>query len=59
MRKQNARCKKEDDLPTYLGSWDPEDEVSKVSGEIVQPVQPPDHQTKTFPPVLNHVKQQR
>jgi len=44
------------DLHTYLGSWDLEDQVSKVSGEIMQP---PDHWTKMFPPVLNHVKQQR
>jgi hypothetical protein len=45
-----------DDLPTYLGSWDPEYQVSKVSGEIVQPVQPPDHWIETFPHVLIHVK---
>jgi hypothetical protein len=51
---QDAR--KQDDLPTYLGSWDPEDQVSKVSGEIVQPL---DHRTKTFPLVLNHVKKER
>ena len=51
---QDAR--KQYDLPTYLGSWDPEDQVSKVSGEIIQPL---DHWMKTFPHVLNHVKQQR
>jgi hypothetical protein len=51
---QHAR--NQDDLPTYLGSWDPKDQVSKVSGEIIQPVQPPDHRMKTFPPMLNHVK---
>jgi hypothetical protein len=54
---QDAR--KKDDLPTYLGSWDPEDQVPKVSGEIIQPVQPTDHRMKTFPYVLNHVKQKK
>jgi hypothetical protein len=55
----NANEGNENDLPTYLRPWDPKYQVSKVLGEIVQPVQPPDHQTKIFPPVLNHVKQQR
>ena len=59
MRNQDANAGNKNDLPTYLGSWDPKDQVPKVSGEIVQPVQPPDHWTKTFPPVINHVKQQR
>jgi hypothetical protein len=52
-------ARKKDDLPTYLRSWDPEDQVSKVSSEIIQPMQPPDHRTKKFPPVLNHVKQKK
>jgi hypothetical protein len=59
MSNQDANAGNQNDLPTYLGPWDPKDQVSKVSGEIVQPVQPPDHRMKIFPPMLNHVKQQR
>jgi hypothetical protein len=58
MSKKNQDARKKDDLPTYLWSWDPEDQVPKVYGEIIQLVQPPDDRTKAFTPMLNHVKQQ-
>jgi hypothetical protein len=49
----------QDDLPTYLGPWGPEDQVIVMSGEVIQPVQPIDHLIKVSPPVLDYVKQQR
>jgi hypothetical protein len=30
-----------------------------MSGEVIQPMKPPDNLIKVSPPVLNHVKQQR
>jgi hypothetical protein len=46
---------KANDLPTYLG-LPHEGQVLKMSGEIIQPVQPPTHHLiKVSPLVLNHV----
>jgi hypothetical protein len=51
MRKKMQDERNQDDLPTYLGSWDPKDQVLKVLGKIVQPVQPFDHLIKVSPQV--------
>ena len=45
--------------PTYLGPEAHGDQVLKMLGEIIQPMQPTDHLIKVSPPMLNYVTQQR
>jgi hypothetical protein len=55
----NMQCKNANDLPTHLGPEAVEVKTLKMSGEIVQPMQPTDHLIKVSPHVLNYVIQQR
>jgi hypothetical protein len=60
MRKKMQMKGKTNDLPTYPGPRGLENEVMKMSGEFIQPVQPPSHHfIKVSPPVLNYVIQQK
>jgi hypothetical protein len=60
MGKKDANARKQDDLATYLGPMAHGGWVLRPLSEIIQSMQPTSHHfIKVYPPVLNHVLQQR
>jgi hypothetical protein len=51
------KCRKANDLSTYLGPKACGNQVLEMSGEIIQPMKPIDRLIKVSPPVINYVIQ--